>query len=407
VNVELAAPGGTRARIERIETIRIGSQPNVVWVEVTDEHGFTGLGETYYVPGAVEAVVHDLVAPLALGMDATRIAEVWQTLFACMNFHGWAGAEVRALSAIDLALWDLLGKRTGLSVATLLGGRVRDSIRVYNTCVDAGPYLDMQRWLERPADLADELLEAGFTGMKVWPWDRFAPQIASELVTGPAGWSAMGPVGHDLTPAQLAEGLACIAAIRERVGTRMDVMVEGHSRWDLNAALAICRALEAFDVAWIEDALQPTSAGDLARLARESRVPQAVSERLIGKWAYRDVLEAGAAQLVMLDVVWTGGLTEAGKIAALADTYHLPVVPHDCTGPVCLAASLQLCGHATNAKVMEVVRGFLEGWYHDVVDRPPRVTDGRAEIPDRPGLGLSLLPEVRRRDDATVRVASA
>jgi L-alanine-DL-glutamate epimerase-like enolase superfamily enzyme len=265
----------------------------------------------------------------------------------------------------------------------------------------------MQGWLQRPAELAENLLDAGYTGMKVWPWDRFAPQIASELITGPAGWSAMGPVGHDLTPTELAEGLACIAAIREHVGARMDVMVEAHSRWDLNAALQICRALESYDVAWIEDAVQPTSAGDLARLARESSVPQAVSERLIGKWAYRDVLEAAAAQLVMVDVVWAGGLTEARKIAALADVYHLPVVPHDCTGPVCLAASLQLCAHATNAKVMEVVRGFVEGWYHEVVDAPPVVAGGHAPIADRPGLGLSLLPEVRRREDATVRTSAA
>jgi L-alanine-DL-glutamate epimerase-like enolase superfamily enzyme len=217
----------------------------------------------------------------------------------------------------------------------------------------------------------------------------------------------MGPVGHDLTPDQLAGGLACIAAIRDRVGSRIDVMVEAHSRWDVNAALAICRALEPYDVAWIEDVLQPTSATDLARLARESRVPQAVSERLIGRWAYRDVLEAAAAHLVMVDVVWTGGLTEARKIAALADTHHLPVVPHDCTGPVCLAASLQLCAHATNAKVMEVVRGFVEGWYHDVVDVPPEVIDGHAPISERPGLGLSLLQDVRGRDDATVRVSTA
>jgi galactonate dehydratase len=406
VTVAVAAPALPRARIERIETIRIAAQPNVLWVEVTDEEGVTGLGETYYLPGAVEAVLHELAAPLALGMDASRIEDVWQTLFACANFHGWAGAEMRAFSALDIALWDLLGKRTGLSVATLLGGRVRDSIRVYNTCVDAGPHLDMQGWLERPGDLAEELHAAGFTGMKVWPWDRFAPQIASELVTGPAGWSAMGPAGHDLEPAQLAEGLACIEAIRDRVGSTMDVMVEGHSRWDLNAAIAICRALEPYDVAWIEDAIQPTSAADLGRLARETRVPQAVSERLFGKWAYRDMLEAAAARVVLVDLVWTGGLTEARKIADLADAFHLPVVPHDCTGPVCLAASLQLCAHAPNAKVMEVVRGFVDGWYREVVDAPPEVAGGRAPIPDRPGLGLALLPDVRRRDDAAVRTSA-
>jgi L-alanine-DL-glutamate epimerase-like enolase superfamily enzyme len=403
----VVAPGETRTKVQRIETIRLASQPNILWVEVTDEEGVTGLGETYYVPGAVEAVLHELIGPLVLGMDAQRIEQIWQALFACVNFHGWAGAEARALSALDIALWDLLGKRTGLSVGTLLGGRARDSIRAYNTCVDAGPHLDMQGWLERPGELADELADAGFAGMKVWPWDRFAPQIAAELVTGPAGWSAMGPVGHDLTLDQLAAGLSCVEAIRGTVGSRLDIMIEGHSRWDLNAALAICRALEPYDVAWIEDVLQPTSAGSLARLARETRVPQAVSERLIGKWAYRDVLEAGAAQLVMVDVVWTGGLTEARKVADLADVHHLPVVPHDCTGPVCLAASLQLCAHAANAKVMEVVRGFVDGWYHDVVDNPPEVVDGQATIPDRPGLGLSLLPDVRRRDDATVRTSIA
>ena len=403
----VAAPVRLQARIERIETLRPQSQPNVLWVEVTDEDGVTGLGETYYVPGAVDAVIHDLAAPLLLGKDAARIEDVWQTLFACANFYGFAGAEMRAFSAIDIALWDLLGKRTGLSVATLLGGRVRDAIRVYNTCVDAGAHADMTGWLERPGELADELLDDGFTAMKVWPWDRFAPQIESKLVTGPAGWSAMGPVGHDLTPEALAGGLACIAAIRDRVGARMEVMVEGHSRWDLDAALRICRALEPYDVAWVEDIIQPTSASDLARLARETRVPQCVSERLFGKWAYRDVLEARAAQLVMVDVAWTGGLTEARKIADLADAYHLPVVPHDCTGPVTFAASLQLCAHATNAKVMEIVRGFHRGWYREAVTNPIEVEGGVARIPDLPGLGLELLPELRNAEGVAVRRSGA
>jgi galactonate dehydratase len=397
---------GARARIERIQTIRIGEQPNVLWVEVTDEDGVTGLGETYYIPTAVEAVVHDMAAPLLLGMDALRIEQIWQTLFALANFYGYAGAEMRAFSALDVALWDLLGKRAGLSVSTLLGGRVRDEIRLYNTCVDAGGYNDMTAWLERPGDLAEELLADGFSGMKVWPWDRFAPQIASHLIPGPAGWSAMGQAGHDLTPPQLAEGLRCIESIRERVGMRIDVMLEGHSRWDLNAAIRICRAVEPYELAWVEDIVQPDSAADLARLARETRVPQCVSERLIGKHRYREVLEAGAAHLVMVDVVWTGGLTEARKIGDLADAFHLPVVPHDCTGPVTLAASLQLCAHAPNAKMMEVVRGFHRGWYHDVVTNPIDVVEGRAQIPDMPGLGTELVPEVRTREDALVRVSS-
>lgn len=395
----------TRGRIARLETIRIAAQPNICWLEVTDEHGLTGLGETYYIPGAVEAVLHDMAAPLVLGMDAFQIEDVWQSLFARASFHGYAGAEMRAFSALDVALWDLLGKHTGLSIGTLLGGRVRDSIRVYNTCVNAGGFDDQDAFIDRPGDLAEDLLGSGIEAMKIWPWDRFAPQIADALNTGPAGWSAMGQVGHDLTPAELQAGLEPVVEIRERVGERMDVMIEGHSRWDVNAALRICRALEPYEVAWVEDIIQPDSPRDLARLVRESRVPQCVSERLFSRFAFRNMLVEGACHVVMVDVVWTGGLTEARKIADLADAFHLPMVPHDCTGPVCLAASLQLCAHATNAKVMEIVRGFLHGWYHDIVDRPIEVVDGRARIPDLPGLGMELLPDVRGRDDATVRAS--
>jgi galactonate dehydratase len=406
VSSAVAPPVGTRARIARIETIRIAEQPNVLWLEVSDEDGVSGLGETYYIPGAVEAVVHEMAAPLVLGADALRIEDIWQTLFARANFHGFAGAEMRAFSALDIALWDLLGKHAGLSVATLLGGRVRDAIRVYNTCVDAGDFDDQTAFVERPGDLAEDLLASGITAMKIWPWDRFAPQIGDTRNTGPAGWTAMGQVGHDLTPDELAAGLQAVTQIRERVGDRIDVMIEGHARWDLNAALAICRALEPYAVAWVEDLIQPDSPADLARLVRESRVPQCVSERLFSRFAFRNVLAEAACHLVMVDVVWTGGLTEARKIADLADAYHLPVVPHDCTGPVCLAASLQLCGHAPNAKVMEVVRGFVHGWYREVVDHPPELDGGHATIPDRPGLGLSLLPEVSQRPDAAIRVSA-
>jgi L-alanine-DL-glutamate epimerase-like enolase superfamily enzyme len=314
---------------------------------------------------------------------------------------------MRAFSALDIALWDLLGQLTGLSVSTLLGGRVRDRIRIYNTCVNAGGFRDQDAFVETPGDLAEELLGEGITAMKVWPWDRFAPQIQASFTTGPAGWSAMGPVGHDLTPREVAAGLEVVSEIRARVGDRMDVMIEGHSRWDLNAAVRICRALEPYEVAWVEDVMQPDSPADLARLVRETRVPQAVSERLITRYPFREVLEAGAAHVAMVDVAWTGGLTEARKIAHLADTYHLPLTPHDCIGPIALAAGLQLAAHASNAMVMETVRGFVRGWYLDVVTDPIEFADGYALIPDRPGLGTRLRPEVRERDGATVRRSAA
>ena len=390
------------APLRSLETIRSPEWPNLLWLHASDADGARGAGETFYVPAAVEAVLHDVVAPLVLGHDAGDIEGIWRVLQSAVNFYASAGAEFRAISALDLALWDLAGRRAGTSVARLLGGRVRDDIRTYNTCVDAGSHADQSAWLSNPAALARELLDSGVSGMKVWPWDRFAPQLTGG-VTGPAGWSAMGPVGHDLPELELQAGLGVIAAIRAEAGPEIDIMVEGHGRWDLNTAIRICRALEPFDVRWVEDIMQPTSAADLARLVRETKQAQAVSERLFTRWDYREILEREAAHVVMVDVAWAGGLTEARKIATLADAYSLPVAPHDCTGPLSLAASLQLCAHAPNAMVMETVRGFLDGWYRDVVEPSFEVVNGRLVVPDRPGLGFELRDEIRRSPGAIVR----
>ncbi len=393
-------------RIAAIETVRWAQQPSALWVRLIDETGHTGIGETYYHAAAVESIVHELAAPLVLGRAASA-ERVARELFACASFSGYAGAELRAFSAIDIALWDLLGRRTGLSIGELLGGRVRDEIAVYNTCVSAGTYDDADAFLTRPGELAQDLLAAGVSTMKVWPWDRFAPQFEVDAVTGPAGWSAMGPVGHRLTRDELHEGLRCIEAIARATEGRMTVLVEGHSRWDLNAAIRICRALEPFDVGWVEDIMQSDSADDLARLVAETRVPQAVSERLFTRHAYRRVFERRAAHVAMVDVAWTGGLTEARKIAAHADTYHLPVAPHDCTGPIAFAASLQLCANAPNAMIMESVRGFCEGWYADVLDGPLRPEHGMIAIPTEPGLGVGLAEAFLAREDVTTTTSEA
>jgi L-alanine-DL-glutamate epimerase-like enolase superfamily enzyme len=392
--------------IVAIETVRWEQQPNVLWARLTDASGAQGLGETFYSPSAVESIVHELAAPLMLGRSASA-ERTAQELFAVASFAGYAGVELRAFSALDIALWDLLGRRCAVSVGELLGGRVRETIPTYNTCVSAGGYDDAEAFLERPGELAIDLLGRGVRAMKIWPWDRFAPQVDVATVTGPAGWSAVGPVGHRLTPEELAQGLWSVQeAVRATEG-QMTVMIEGHGRWDLNCALAICRALEPLNVGWVEDLMLSDSAQDLRRLVAETRVPQAVSERLMSRHAYRRVLEAGAAHVAKIDVAWTGGLTEARKIAAMADTYHLPIAPHDCTGPVTFAASLQLCAHAPNTMVMESVRGFCEGWYRDVLEVSPTPDGGMIAIPDEPGLGVQLSEAFLTRSDVTVTRSEA
>ena len=208
------------------------------------------------------------------------------------------------------------------------------TVPAYNTCVNAGAHHDWDRALEEPAALAEELRDLGYFGMKVWPWDRFAPQLHPRGSTGPAGWSAMGPVGSHLSLSDLATGLSVLEAARDRVGRSFELLLEGHSRWDVNMAIRICRAVEPIGVLWAEDVCQPDSAEDLARLVRETRVPQAVSERLISRFAFREVLRHQAAHVILVDLAWTGGISEGRRIAELAGTFHLPFAPHDCTGPL-------------------------------------------------------------------------
>jgi galactonate dehydratase len=163
----------------------------------------------------------------------------------------------------------------------------------------------------------------------------------------------------------------------------MDIMVEFHSMWQLLPAIRIARALAPYGTYWHEDPIRMDSLGDLRRYAEASPRRSAPRRRWQPRWAFRDLLETGAAGIVMLDVAWCGGLSEARKIAAMAEAWHLPVAPHDCTGPVVLTASTHLSLNAPNALIQESVRAFYRGWYRDVVTACPRFRAARS--PCRPG----------------------
>jgi galactonate dehydratase len=227
--------------------------------------------------------------------------------------------------------------------------------------------------------------------MKIWPFDRAAERGG----------------GQHVSSEDLREGLGPVERIRRAVGDRMDVMVEFHSLWQLLPALRIARALEPFGTYWHEDPIRMDSLASLRRYAEASPAPISASETLTGRWAFRDLLETGAAGVVMLDVSWCGGLSEARKIASMAEAWHLPVAPHDCTGPVVWAASVHLSLNAPNALVQESVRAFYRGWYRDAVTALPEVRDGHVSRPPGPGLGLELHPDLDRRFTTTRRTTTA
>lgn len=397
-------------KITAVETIRLGEFPNLVWIRLRTDEGLTGLGETFMGAAAVEAYIHESAAPRLIGRDPIQIEAINRSL---INYLGWrgTGVETRGNSAVDIALWDRFGKAIGRPVCEALGGRSRDRIRVYNTCAGykyirdersqavanwgvgnkQGPYEDLEGFLHRADELALSLLEQGITGMKIWPFD-----IAAERT---AGW--------DISPAELAAALEPFARIRKAVGKRMDIMVEFHSLWSLPMAQRLARALEPFDTYWHEDPLRLDNLADLKAYAEHSKAWVCASETLAYTHSFREYLETGVAGVAMLDLSWCGGLSEARKIAALAEAWHVPVAPHDCTGPVVYAASCHFSLHARNALIQESVRAFYTGWYTELVTELPPITNGEVTVNMRPGLGLDLLPDLDRRKDASVRVTRA
>ncbi len=395
--------------ITQIETIRLGQHPQLLWVQVYTSDGLVGLGETFYVPGAVAAVIHDVAAPVLVGEDPLDIERHWHTLFHIANYYGHAGAEMRAISALDIALWDILGQATGQPIHKLLGGTVRDRIRVYNTCASDGDIDDYTAFHEQAGNLAQDLLREGITAMKIWPFDAFAASSRSSGHTTPLARhvpSDYYTVGQHITLDQLKRGLEPIEQIRQAVGDRIEIAIELHARWNLPSAIRIARALEPYGVLWLEEALTPEPVDDLVRLVEETRVPICVSERLFTRYAFRQVLERKAAHIVMPDIIWTGGISEGKKIAAMAEAYHVPIAPHDCTGPVNVFACSHLCASCPNAMIMETVRAYYRGYYAEIITPNVDIRDGYLMIPTAPGLGTRLRPEVRERPDACIQVTS-
>jgi galactonate dehydratase len=397
-------------KVVQVDTLRLGEYPNILFVLVHTDEGLVGLGETFFGAQAVEAYVHETAAPYLLGKDPLRIDRHASQLYGYLGYAS-SGAETRGNSAIDIALWDLFGKVANQPVYQLMGGKSRERVRTYNTCAGyryvrekprqevgnwglpetepEGPYEDLEAFLHRPGELAEDLLSQGITGMKIWPFDPHAEESG----------------GHHITAEGLRVALEPFRRIREAVGERMDVMVEFHSLWDLPTARRIARALEEFEPFWFEDPLKADDLGALAEFASSTPVPVTASETLSGRSAFRELMEKGAAKIVMLDVSWCGGIGEAKKIATMAEARHLPVAPHDCTGPVVFTASTHLSVNLPNALVQESVRAYYTGWYKELVTALPSVADGYVSPPEGPGLGTDLLPGLRERPDAQLRTS--
>ena len=396
--------------INKIQTIRTPDHPNLIWVKVYTDDGLFGLGETWFGAESVEADIHSRLAPLLIGQEPTRIEYIYSKMRPYIGFFG-TGVEMRALSALDVALWDLHGKIKNMPLYDLLGGKTKSNIKVYNTC--AGPnyvsqnadvrpenfgthkikdtksklYEDLEMFIDKPEDLASSLLDMGIKSMKIWPFD-FAKGAAT---------------GLEISNYDLKKYIQPFERIRKAHGSNIKIKAELHGIWGLEASKKICKALEDFDMCWIEDPIWMDRLDDIPKLAMTTDQPLAGGETLGGLGQIRQLIEISDIAYPIIDVTWGGGITFAKKAAAIAESHMKSIAFHDCSGPITLAVSTHLALACSNVIEQEITRGFYYGWYHELVTELPIIENGMISVSNKPGLGMDLSNDLLKKSDIIIK----
>jgi len=370
-------------KIERIEThVCHARMRNWVFVKVvTNEPGLFGWGEgtlewhTRSVVGAVEDV-----ADLLLGEDPTRIEHLWQMMHRQHFWHGDGVVRSTAISAIDIALWDIAGKVHGVPCHKLWGGPVRDTIRTY--CHLGGG--NMETFYETPVDNAKQFVDLaqaavadGFTAFKSMAVPSTMPLEGQK-------------------PIRAAE--VCVAAMRETVGPDIDIMVDCHARPSPAMGLQFGKALEPHGLYFFEEPCWPESVDGMAMINAALTTPVATGERVTRLADFRDLFNARACEVCQMDLTHVGGFTEARRVAALCEAHRISLAPHNPQGPVSTAASLEFGFSQPSYIICETVHSDVP-WRDDIVTEGFSVEkEGRFVLPNqKPGLGIELNEEEIRK----------
>ncbi len=352
-------------KIARIETFTYWIEwCNWLFVKVTTDDGLYGWGEgsLHGSIRSVETAIHE-VGETLIGRDPAGVERHWQAMYHAWR---WRGGPVltTAIGALDIALWDLEGKRLGVPVYRLLGGPYRDRLRVY-----ASHWLSGARTPEDAHAGAREAVARGFSAFK---WTAFDPDRLRE----------------DESRA-IAHAAELMAAARDAVGPDVEIYVECGERLSPRTALLAARAFAPYRPGWFEEPIPFENASAMVRLCREMPVPLATGERLLTRWDYRELLHEGGCHVAQPDVMHCAGLTECKRIAALADMHYIPIAPHNPGGPICTLAAMHLAAAIPNFLVLEQMEEE-RALRDELCTAPVRFHDGHFELPTAPGLGTDL-----------------
>jgi galactonate dehydratase len=399
--------GSSSATVELVEGWIFGPDsvlPGLMLVRLTDSRGFSGLGETFYVPVACWASIEALFAPKLLGRQLSQLGCFPAESLSALRRLVGMGAEYRALSAIDVALWDLAAKWEEVPLRRLLNPESREAVTVYNSCVGPSytsgarvpgdgnvdvndPRDDYAAWMSDAGALARELVAAGFTAMKLWPFDRLAKELN----------------GRRANAQQLAEATRPLREIRQAVGDKIDIMIDGHGLWQPCGAIEVAGACAQFNIRWLEDLVLAHPLDGLRTLRANTDLPILASEYLASLEEYSELLAAGVADIIMVDPTWAGGITNGMVLAELAEQHDHKVSYHDCTGPVTLLAGANMASAINNHDIQEVARGLFNYVYPEIVDWDCALGDGQLYLGQEPGIGLDIKGDLSSRPGVTYR----
>lgn len=370
-------------KVTNIETLLLDNVPNYrggrkwLFIKLATDEGIIGLGER--VSGGVTdlvpqvALLKHLAEQFVVGENPFHVERIWQRMFAAVHDYRHPGMDrTPALSAIEMALWDIIGKATNQPIYNLLGGQYHEKLRAY-------AYMPAEGLWENPekaGDVARKLVADGFTACKI---DPFMPLF---------------PLPRDIPLKDLKHAAKIFRHIRDAVGDELEVGIGTHGQFSTAGAVRAAKVFEEYLPMWFEEPVPPEMVEEMARVARQTSIPIAAGERLATKYEFATLLEKQAAGIIQVDVGQCGGILEAKKISAIAEAHHALIAPHMYVGPIAAAAAIQLDTCSPNFMIQEFNVGPL---HHELFLEPITVVDGYIRPPTGPGLGLVLNDDVVKR----------
>lgn len=354
-----------------------------VFLRIDTDEGISGIGEATSSGGGGSLIVGKMLEFLKsstveqdfretlLGENPEHIDRIWHKLYRRFTGGGGAGGFVTTmLSGVDIALWDIKGKSCGKPIYEILGGGpIRNEIETYTHVSPGDP--------DAAASQAKDIVAQGFRALKT---DPFMPEMRQHHRRYMQG---------SISPEGSALAVDTVAAIREAVGPNIDVLIDCHGNFDVPTAISMAKLLEPFNIGWFEEPVQPNSNEALKHVKESVNVPVCVGERLYTRWDFVPILKDRLAEYLMPDILWTGGITELYKISALAESFYVPVSPHDASGPINILAGAHTMMTVPNFYKLEINHASLNS-LNSIIDEPLNICDGKIQLPTRPGLGINL-----------------